>query len=231
MDSSNLFLIIGVIWSFTILRSILIMLSGKNIFKKAAKNEKSAYYPIINLFTMLEVCDINSFWGILLFVPVLNMVVLLMMSYKLGKVFNTGTGFIMGLIIFPLMFYLLLALNNKPYKLTDESYYKAMDKIEDKGINLMTDEEIKIETSKLPQEEANNVDSIFKSNIQMMEQVEPYKAAKIDILGFEKLKNHKENDDPLKDLGNSLKTPQKELPKGVKIGEEEKKDKFEVVDL
>ena len=68
------------------------------------------------------------------------------------------------------MFYLLLAINNKPYKLSDEEYFKAMDKIRDKDINLMTDEEIRKQTESLPKEEKEDVDSIFKSNIQLMEQ-------------------------------------------------------------
>lgn len=223
IDSRRVFVIIGIIWSFTLLRSILIMLAGKNIFKRASKNEKTALYPIINLFTMLEICDINTFWGILLFIPVVNIFVLFMMSFKLGVVFNTSIGFKIGLVVFPLMFYLLLAINNKPYKLSDEEYFKAMDKIRDKDINLMTDEEIRQQTENLPKEEKEDVDSIFKSNIQLMEQVEPYKAAKIDILGMEKLKNHQPDDDPtLRDLGFA---PKKEEEK------EEKKDDVEVIDL
>lgn len=227
MNGSNMiFIVIGAIWSFTLFRSILIMIAGKGIFKKAAKNEKTALYPILNLFTMLEICEINTFWGILLFVPILNIIVLLMMSYKLGVVFNTNTGFQIGLVVFPLMFYLLLSVGNKPYKLSDEEYFKAMDKIKEKNINLMTDEEIQIELSKLPEEENNDVDSIFKSNIQMMEQVEPYKAAKIDILGMEKLKNHVSDDDPtLRDLGFG---PKNDTTKEKK---EEKKDDLEIVDL
>ena len=226
IDSRRVFVIIGIIWSFTLLRSILIMLAGKNIFKRASKNEKTALYPVINLFTMLEICDINTFWGILLFIPIVNIFVLFMMSYKLGVVFNTGIGFKIGLVVFPLMFYLLLAINNKPYKLSDEEYFKAMDKIRDKDINLMTDDEIRKQTESLPKEEKEDVDSIFKSNIQLMEQVEPYKAAKIDILGMEKLKNHQSEDDPtLRDLGFAPKKDKKEE------STEEKKDDVEVVDL
>ena len=192
IDSRRVFVIIGIIWSFTLLRSILIMLAGKNIFKRASKNEKTALYPVINLFTMLEICDINTFWGILLFIPIVNIFVLFMMSYKLS----------------------------------DEEYFKAMDKIRDKDINLMTDDEIRKQTESLPKEEKEDVDSIFKSNIQLMEQVEPYKAAKIDILGMEKLKNHQSEDDPtLRDLGFAPKKDKKEE------STEEKKDDVEVVDL
>ena len=230
----EIFTVVALLWSLTLFRSILIMLAGKNIFKRASKNEKTALYPIINLFTMLEICDINAFLGILLFIPIINIFVLLLMSYKLGVVFNTSIGFKIGLIVFPLMFYLLLSINNKPYKLSDEEYFKAMDKIRDKDINLMTDEEIKIASEKLPKEEKEKVDSIFKSNIQMMEQVEPYKAAKIDLLGLEKLKNHPYEEDPtVKEFGFGTKEKVNEQPKEEVKEEkkEEKKEEIEVVDL
>ena len=44
------------------------------------------------------------------------------------------------------------------------------------------------------------VDSIFKSDVQMMEKVAPYKAAKIDLLGLEKIKNSPIDDDVFKPI-------------------------------
>ena len=63
----------------------------------------------------------------------------------------------------------------------------------------MTKEEIKAENS-APIEEKPQVDSIFKSNIEMMEEVAPYKAAKIDILGMEKLKQATPQEDMFKPI-------------------------------
>lgn len=200
--TNSIFIIIGIIWLFTLFRSILIMMCGKKIFKKANRNPKTAMYPILNLFSMLEICDINTFFGILLFIPVLNFVVLFMMSYKLGVVFNTGFGYKIGLLIFPLMCYPLLSISEKPYKVSDDAYFKAMDSARGESINLMTDEEINKQYSNYKEDESPKVDSVFKSNIELMEQVEPYKAAKIDLLGLEKIKNHVPEDDPtLRDLG------------------------------
>ncbi len=59
--------------------------------------------------------------------------------------------------------------------------------------------EIKAENS-VPIEEKPQVDSIFKSNIEMMEEVAPYKAAKIDILGMEKLKQSTPQEDMFKPI-------------------------------
>ena len=193
-------IVLVVIWMLTFLRSILIMLCGSKIFKKASKGEKTAYYPILNLFTMLEVADISSYFGILLFIPVLNIIVLDMMSIKLGKVFNTNIGFIIGLTLFPLMFYPLLAVSDKHYKITDEAYFKAMDSARGDSINLMTEEEIKQINETVVEEK--EVDSIFKSDIELKAQevTVPYKATKIDLLVLEKLKNSSQEDELLKPI-------------------------------
>lgn len=184
---NTLVTVVFIVLGITFTRSILIMLGGKNIFKKAHKGEKTAYYPIINLFTMLEIVDMSIFWGILFFVPGVNLIVLMIMSYMLGTVFNTSFGFKMGLVFLPICFYPLLFISDKQYKISDEEYFKALDNAKDESINLMTQDEINAENNEIV-DEGPIVDSVFKSDLQLMEKPAPYKAAKIDLLGMEKEK-------------------------------------------
>ena len=184
---NTLVTVVFIVLGITFTRSILIMLGGKNIFKKAHKGEKTAYYTIINLFTMLEIVDMSIFWGILFFVPGVNLIVLMIMSYKLGTVFNTSFGFKMGLVFLPICFYPLLFISDKQYKISDEEYFKALDNAKDESINLMTQDEINAENNEIV-DEGPIVDSVFKSDLQLMEKPAPYKAAKIDLLGMEKEK-------------------------------------------
>lgn len=177
------FILLGI----TFARSILIMLGGKNLFKKAHKGEKTAYYPIINLFTMLEITDMSIFWGILFFIPGINIIVLSIMSYKLGTVFNTSFGYKLGLVFLPICFYPLLFISDKQYKISDEEYFKALDNAKGESINLMTQEELNAENNEVV-DEGPLVDSVFKSDLDLMEEVTPYKASKIDLLGMEKEK-------------------------------------------
>ena len=191
--SKTLLTIIIVIWFFTLLRSITIMIGGKQIFKKASKNEKSAMYPILNLFSMLEIAEVSTYYGILFFVPVANLVVLSVMSYKLGSAFKTSTGYKILLVLLPIIFYPALGKSDKQYKLKDDNYFIAFDTIRNENINLMTDEEIKEEvnnnTSPGVEEEKIDVDSVFKNKQQLEEKASPYKAAKIDLLGMQKLQS------------------------------------------
>ncbi len=208
--------------SLTVIRSVVIMISGTKIFKKAHMSEKMALIPFINLFNVLTIADISEYYGILLFIPFVNVIILVLMSYKLGTVFNTGILFKIGLVVMPLIFYLLLTTDKYKYKLSDEEYFRELDSAKDGNINLMTEDEIKKENEivddTLEEERQKEIDSIFKSEISMMDKVAPYKAAKIDLLGMEKLKDAPMDDDIFKPIE--------------KINPEEKKDNdIEKLDL
>ena len=49
--------------SLTLAYSILIMFGGRKIFKKANQKETTIFYPILNLFTMLDITDTTIFLG------------------------------------------------------------------------------------------------------------------------------------------------------------------------
>lgn len=238
VSTINTFVTIALVMlSMTFTRSILVMVGGKNLFKKASKKESTAFYPLVNLFTLLDITETSTFLGILFFVPIVNVVVLSILFYRLGSAFNTSMFYKIGLVVLPIVFYPMLAFGDKAYKLNDEEYFKALDNAKGESINLMTQEEIKAENN-APIEEKPHVDSIFKSDIEMMEEVAPYKAAKVDLLGMEKLKQSTPQEDMFKPI------EQVEPPKPVEEEAEEqkkpqskftteldKKDEVEFIDL
>lgn len=223
--------------TMTFTRSILVMIGGKNLFKKASKKESTAFYPVVNLFTLLDITETSTFLGILFFVPIVNVIVLSILFYRLGSSFNTSLSYKIGLVVLPIIFYPMLAFGDKAYKLNDEECFKALDNAKGESINLMTQEEIKAENN-APVEEKPQVDSIFKSNIEMMEEVAPYKAAKVDLLGMEKLKQSTPQEDmfkpieqvePPKPVGEQSEEEKK--PKSKFTTELDKKDEVEFIDL
>lgn len=173
-----IFRLIIIIWSLSLVRSVAIMFCGK-LFEKASKGAKTAMYPVLNLFGMLEVVEVSPFLGILLFMPIFNVIVLFIMSYKLGKAFNASTGQMIGLLFFDIIAYPLLARSNVAYKVTDTEYYRTLDSAKQESVHLMTQSEID-EVNKTVEEPVNEVDSIFKSEVDLIEQAEPYKATRIN---------------------------------------------------
>lgn len=238
VSTINTFVTIALIMlAMTFTRSLLVMIGGKNLFKKASKKESTAFYPVINLFTLLDITETSTFLGILFFVPIINVIVLSILFYRLGSSFNTSLFFKIGLVILPIVFYPILAFGDKAYKLNDEEYFKALDNAKGESINLMTQEEIKAENN-APVEEKPQVDSIFKSDIEMMEEVAPYKAAKVDILGMEKLRQETPQEEMFKPIEQVeapapvVETKEEETkPQSKFTSELDKKDEVEFIDL
>ena len=239
VSTINTFVTIALVMlAMTFTRSILVMVGGKNLFKKASKKESTAFYPLVNLFTLLDITETSTFLGILFFVPIVNVVVLSILFYRLGSAFNTSMFYKIGLVVLPIIFYPILAFGDKAYKLNDEEYFKALDNAKGESINLMTQEEIKAENN-APVEEKPPVDSIFKSDIEMMEEVAPYKAAKVDLLGMEKLKQSTPQEEMFKPIEQvappePVKEEQPEeqqKPQSKFTTELDKKDEVEFIDL
>ncbi len=132
------------ILSLTFLRSLLIMIVGKSIFKKAKHNTKNVYFPILNLFTMLDVLDISIFYAILLFIPVVNLYPLTLMSYKLGKDFNVSKPFMIGLILCPVVFYYILSKKDYKFRMNKDDAFKTLDSSSSKMNLILEEKEEKI---------------------------------------------------------------------------------------
>lgn len=180
--------VVLILLSFTLFNSLVVMIGGKKIFLKAQRNPRVSLYPILNLFNILEISDMQIFWGILFFVPLINCIVMSIMFYKLGEAFNQKTTNKIGLAVFPLCFYPLLSLSNSSYKLKDADKLEEFVSLKDQDINLLSDEELK-QLSSTVETNTKPVDSIFKSNdeiIESMGTIEPYHANR---------KNTKENKD------------------------------------
>ena len=171
--------VIVIVWVLSLGRSAIIMVGGKNLFRKAYKNEASSYIPVLNLFYMLEIADVSTFFGILFFVPFFNLVPLVLMGIGLGKNFKCSGGFTAGLVLLPIVFYPMLAFSDRTYKVNDEKYFRALDSVRGENLNLMTQEDVVALNNSVIEEE-NPVDSIFKSDLELMEKAPSYRASKLD---------------------------------------------------
>jgi hypothetical protein len=216
------------------------MLCG-TLFKKASINEKTAMYPILNLFGMLEVADVSSYWGILFFIPILNFIPLIIMSIGLGKVYNASAGYKIGLVLCPIIFYPMLSRSDCHYKMSHHDYFNALDNARSESINLMTQEEInEINSSVDDKEEQYNIDSIFKSKINDYVAPEPYRASKLDQEVIKRSENLPFDDTMFKPIEKNekfeiLDTTEKKVESNsggsMFTSELERKEDVEIVDL
>lgn len=82
------------------------------IFKKAKIKEIEAYIPIYNSIKLLSIVDFKWYYIFGLLISPVNIWIWIYYNIKLGKKFNKSNGFIIGMIILPIIFYLILGFNS-----------------------------------------------------------------------------------------------------------------------
>ncbi len=86
------------------------------IYVKAGKPGWAAIIPIYNILVQLEIVGRPWWYLLLLFVPVVNIVIGIMLLFDLAKVFGKGTGFGFGLLFLSFVFIPLLAFGDATYQ-------------------------------------------------------------------------------------------------------------------
>ena len=111
----------GYIIGMLVVLAIAIVASWK-IFTKAGEAGWKSLIPIYNLVTLFKIIGLSP-WLLLLYlasiIPIVGSFVALGLSIvtmiKLGKAFGQSTGFIVGLILIPFVFELILAFGPAEY--------------------------------------------------------------------------------------------------------------------
>ncbi|HRE99246.1 MAG TPA: DUF5684 domain-containing protein [Pirellulaceae bacterium] len=86
------------------------------IFEKAGKPGWAAIVPIYNAIVLAEVVRKEVWWGIMLLIPVVNIVFAILILIELAKVFGKDTGFAIGLILLGPVFMGILAFGKATYQ-------------------------------------------------------------------------------------------------------------------
>jgi hypothetical protein len=107
--------LLGFIYFFSLLVSILYIVSLWKIFAKAGKPGWASIVPIYNVIVMLEITGKPIWWIILLLIPVVNLVISIIVIVELANKFGKSGGFAVGLIFLPVIFYPILAFSNAEY--------------------------------------------------------------------------------------------------------------------
>ncbi|MDP8223435.1 MAG: DUF5684 domain-containing protein [Candidatus Lernaella stagnicola] len=85
------------------------------VFTKAGEPGWAAIIPIYNLIVLLKITGKPVWWVILMFIPLVNYIILLLVSLAMARVFNKGSGFGVGLWLLPFVFYPMLAFSDAQY--------------------------------------------------------------------------------------------------------------------
>jgi hypothetical protein len=98
-----------------LLLAIFLLFCLWKLFVKANKPGWAAIVPIYNILVELEIVGRPWYWLLLMLIPVANLVVAIMLIFRMAKVFGKGTGFGFGLLLLPIIFYPILAFGDATY--------------------------------------------------------------------------------------------------------------------
>ena len=100
---------------FYLLMCALILASYWRIFTKAGKPGWAAIVPIYNLVVYLRMVNRPVWWIVLLFIPVVNVIIAIILVNDLAASFGKGVGWTLGLMFLGIVFFPLLAFGSDPF--------------------------------------------------------------------------------------------------------------------
>jgi hypothetical protein len=86
------------------------------IFTKAGQPGWASIIPIYNLIVLLKIVGKPAWWFLLLLIPLVNFIIMIILSLRLAAVFGKSGGFGVGLILLPFIFYPILGFGSAQYQ-------------------------------------------------------------------------------------------------------------------
>ena len=95
---------------------VLVIAGMWKVFVKAGKPGWASIIPIYNLFVLLDIAKRPAWWFILFLIPFVNIIILIVVSLDIARVFGKGAGFGIGLALLGFIFYPLLGFSDATYQ-------------------------------------------------------------------------------------------------------------------
>jgi hypothetical protein len=94
---------------------VFVIVAMWKLFTKAGEPGWYSIIPIWSTIVLLKIVGRPMWWFLLFFVPVVNIVIMIIVLNDLSKSFGKGVGFTVGLVLLPYIFMLILGFGGSPY--------------------------------------------------------------------------------------------------------------------
>ena len=105
-------------WIFYFAFIVFFIIVMWKIFVKAGKPGWGCIVPIYNIILQLEIAGRPLWWIFLMFIPLVNTVVAIIILFDIAKAFGKGTGFGLGMLFLPFIFFPILAFDSSEFQET-----------------------------------------------------------------------------------------------------------------
>jgi hypothetical protein len=107
---------VGVVLLLEVALVVLIVASWWVMFNKAGQPGWAAIIPFFNFYILCKVAGRPGWWLILMFIPIVNLIITIILSIDVARSFGKGTGFGIGLWLLGIIFYPILAFGSAQYQ-------------------------------------------------------------------------------------------------------------------
>jgi uncharacterized protein DUF5684 len=105
-----------VFWICWLVFVILMIAALWKVFSKAGQPGWAAIIPIVNTYFLCKVAGRPGWWVILMLIPFVNLIIWIILCIDVAKSFGKGTGFEIGLLLLPFIFFLILGSGSAQYQ-------------------------------------------------------------------------------------------------------------------
>ncbi len=95
---------------------LVIVVSFWKLFTKAGQPGWAAIIPIFNLYILCKIGGRPGWWVILMFIPLVNFIIWIVLSIDVAKKFGKGAGFGVGIAFLSFIFVPILAFGDARYE-------------------------------------------------------------------------------------------------------------------
>ncbi|MDD2598174.1 MAG: DUF5684 domain-containing protein [Kiritimatiellae bacterium] len=95
---------------------LLMIISMWKVFSKANQPGWAILIPIYNTIVMIQIAGKPVWWFLLLFIPIVNVIIGIIILLEIAKKFGKGGGFAAGLIFLPMIFWPILGFGSAEYE-------------------------------------------------------------------------------------------------------------------
>lgn len=103
-------------WIFIIALIVLQLAAWWKMFEKAGKPGWAAIIPIYNIVVLCQVAGKPGWWVILMLIPLVNIIIMIIVSVGVARNFGRGALFGIGLWLLGVIFYPILGFSDAEYQ-------------------------------------------------------------------------------------------------------------------
>lgn len=98
--------------------ALVVVIGFWKVFKKAGKPGWAAIVPIYNYVVLLQITGLSVWWILILLIPYVNIILMIVIYYRLAKAFGASVWYTVGMILLPFIFIPMLGFGEKTYDKT-----------------------------------------------------------------------------------------------------------------